>query len=75
MEKALNKNGLNVSKNEIKGISDNASFANEGIANICLIKENVKEIIHSVNDTIEVIKFNNLNSINNARYYFHKKIV
>ena len=38
-------------------------------------RENVKEIIHSVNDTIEVIKFNNLNSINNARYYFHKKIV
>ena len=75
IEKALNKNGLNVSEKEIKGVSDNASFENEGIANICLIEENVKEIIHSVSDTIDVINFDNLNSISNSIYYFLKNYI
>ena len=74
-EKALNKNGLNVSEKEIKGVSDNASFENEGIANICLIEENVKEIIHSVSDTIDVINFDNLNSKSNSIYYFLKNYI
>ena len=72
MEKALNENSLNVSKDDIKGISDSISFDNESIANICLIEENVKEVIHSVNDTMDIINFDNLNLISNSIYNFLK---
>lgn len=63
MKKALNNNGINVSNKEIKGISDNHSFTEEDIANICLVEENIKNIIHSKEDTIELIDFQRLDNI------------
>lgn len=61
MEHSLNNNGLLVSKTEMKGFSDNKNFDILNIPNVCLIEENVKEIIHTPKDVPEKINYSRIN--------------
>lgn len=70
MEESLNKNNLEISQNDLKGVSDSISFACENIPNICLIEENIKEVINSPRDTIDVVDFERLDSIVKSIIYF-----
>lgn len=73
MEESLNKNNLKISQNDLKGVSDNKSFSFENIPNICLVEENIKEVINSTNDSVEIVDFNKLDSIVKSIIYFIKQ--
>lgn len=74
MKISLNNNGINVSDKETRGLSDNHSFAEEGMANICLVEENIDDIIHSKEDTIDLIDFQRLDNITKSIIEFIKEI-
>lgn len=75
LELVLNENNIQTSRtvdNKI-GFSDSNNFELEGIKNVCLIEENVKEVIHSPKDVEEVIDYNRLDCISKSVYEFITK--
>lgn len=50
--------------------SDDYSFQEKGYTAIGIIEENVKKIIHTVNDTPEIIDYNRLESVEKSIYNF-----
>lgn len=64
MKQSLENNNLNVSENSsLKGMADSQSFENAGIESICIVEENVKEVIHSLEDTIDKVDYEILDNI------------
>lgn len=73
MKESLNLNDIKVNKyGKLKGVSDNKNFERNGIPNICLIDENVKEVIHSVKDTEDKVDYKKLDNLVNSVDYFIK---
>ncbi|MBU5317856.1 M28 family peptidase [Clostridium bornimense] len=67
MEKILKNNGLEVTLgNKILGRSDSDSFKRPEMKSICIIEENVKEVIHSERDTPEMVDYSRLDKISNS---------
>lgn len=67
---SLENNGIVTSDGNIKGVSDNKSFDEINIPNVCIIEENVKEIIHTSKDTPEMIDYKKLELITKSIFEF-----
>ena len=64
MKEVIENNGLEVELNTgLKGTADSVEFDRVGIPAICIIDENVKEVIHTENDTPELIDYDRLDKI------------
>ncbi len=73
MEESLNLNDIKINKDgKLMGVSDNKNFERNGISNICLIDENVKEVIHSVKDTEDKVDYSKLDNLVKSVNYFIK---
>lgn len=73
MEESLNLNNIKINKErKLNGVSDNKNFEINGIPNICLIDENVKEVIHSIKDTEDKIDYKKLDNLVKSVDYFIK---
>ena len=64
MKEVIENNGLEVELNTgLKGSADSVEFDRAGISAICIIDENVKEVIHTENDTPELIDYDRLDKV------------
>lgn len=64
MKEVIENNGLEVELNTgLKGTADSVEFDRAGISAICIIDENVKEVIHTENDTPELIDYDRLDKV------------
>ena len=64
MKEVIENNGLEVELNTgLKGTADSVEFDRAGIPAICIIDENVKEVIHTENDTPELIDYDRLDKV------------
>ena len=64
MKEVIENNGLDVDLDiEIKGNSDSTAFDEVGIPSVCIIDENVKEVIHTKDDIPELIDYDRLDKI------------
>lgn len=63
MEESLKVNDIKVNDVNLKGIADSKSFEQSGIPNICLIDENAKDVIHTIQDTEEQIDYKKLDNL------------
>ena len=64
MKEVIENNGLEVELNTgLKGTADSVEFDRVGIPAICIIDENVKEVIHTENDTPELIDYDRLDKV------------
>lgn len=67
MKESLENNGLEVTlDNKILGRSDSDSFKKPEMKSICLIEENIKEVVHSEKDTPAVVDYSKLDKISNS---------
>ncbi|CDM67407.1 Peptidase M28 [Clostridium bornimense] len=67
MKESLENNGLEVTlDNKILGRSDSDSFKRPEMKSICIIEENIKEVIHSEKDTSDVVDYSKLDKISNS---------
>ena len=48
---------------DLKGTADSVEFDQAGIPSICIIDENVKAVIHTENDTPDLIDYDRLDKI------------
>lgn len=71
MKSIMENNGLNVALDTgLKGSADSVTFDKAGIPAICIIDENVKDVIHTENDTPELIDYDRLDKIVESVYDF-----
>ena len=64
MKEVIENNGLEVELNTgLKGTADSVEFDRAGLSAICIIDENVKEVIHTENDTPELIDYDRLDKV------------
>ena len=71
MKEVIENNGLEVELNTgLKGTADSVEFDRAGIPAICIIDENVKEVIHTENDVPELIDYERLDKIVKSVYDF-----
>lgn len=71
MKKIIENNGLEVELDtDLKGTADSVAFDKVGIPAICIIDENVKDVIHTEKDIPELIDYNRLNKIVKSVYDF-----
>lgn len=71
MKKIIENNGLEVELDtDLKGTADSVAFDKVGIPAICIIDENVKEVIHTENDVPELIDYERLDKIVKSVYDF-----
>lgn len=71
MKEVIESNGLEVELDtDLKGTADSVSFDKSGIPAICIIDENVKDVIHTENDTPELIDYDRLDKIVKSVYDF-----
>lgn len=71
MKEVIENNGLKVDLNiELKGNADSVAFDEVGISAICIIDENVKDVIHTENDIPELIDYDRLDKIVKSLYDF-----
>ena len=71
MKKIIENNGLEVELDtDLKGTADSVVFDKVGIPAICIIDENVKEVIHTENDVPELIDYERLDKIVKSVYDF-----
>lgn len=71
MKEVIENNGLEVELDTgLKGTADSVAFDKAGIPAICIIDENVKDVIHTENDTPELIDYDRLNKIVKSVYDF-----
>ncbi|MEW8993181.1 M28 family peptidase [Clostridium sp.] len=67
---SLNKNGIECLEKDLLVGSDDKAFQEKGHTSISISEENIKEIIHTTNDTPEVIDYNRLDKIVYSLQYF-----
>lgn len=71
MKTVIENNGLEVELDtDLKGTADSVSFDKAGIPAICIIDENVKDVIHTEKDIPELIDYGRLNKIVKSIYDF-----
>ena len=71
MKTVIENNGLEVELDtDLKGTADSVVFDKVGIPAICIIDENVKEVIHTENDVPELIDYERLDKIVKSVYDF-----
>ena len=71
MKSIIENNGLEVALDTgLKGSADSVTFDKAGIPAICIIDENVKDVIHTENDTPELIDYDRLDKIVESVYDF-----
>ena len=71
MKKIIENNGLEVELDtDLKGTADSVAFDKVGIPAICIIDENVNEVIHTENDVPELIDYERLDKIVKSVYDF-----
>ena len=71
MKTVIENNGLEVELDtDLKGTADSVAFDKVGIPAICIIDENVKEVIHTENDVPELIDYERLDKIVKSVYDF-----
>ena len=71
MKEIIESNGLEVELDtDLKGTADSVAFDKVGIPAICIIDENVKEVIHTENDVPELIDYERLDKIVKSVYDF-----
>ena len=64
MKEVIENNGLEVELDtDLKGTADSVEFDQAGIPSICIIDENVKAVIHTENDTPDLIDYDRLDKI------------
>lgn len=64
MKEVIENNGLEVELDtDLKGTADSVAFDQAGIPSICIIDENVKAVIHTENDTPDLIDYDRLDKI------------
>lgn len=64
IKEVIENNGLDVDLNiEIKGNADSTAFDEVGIPSVCIIDENVQEVIHTKDDIPELIDYDRLDKI------------
>lgn len=67
MKESLENNGLEVTlDNKILGRSDSDSFKRPEMKSICLIEENIKEVVHSEKDTSDIVNYSTLDKISKS---------
>ena len=67
MKESLENNGLEVTlDNKILGRSDSDSFKRPEMKSICLIEENIKEVVHSEKDTPDIVNYSTLDKISKS---------
>ena len=71
MKEIIESNGLEVELDtELIGSADSVEFDRAGISAICIIDENVKDVIHTENDVPELIDYDRLDKIVKSVYDF-----
>lgn len=71
MKSIIENNGLEVALDTgLKGSADSVTFDKAGIPAICIIDENVKDVIHTENDIPELIAYDRLEKIVESVYDF-----
>lgn len=71
MKSIIENNGLEVALDTgLKGSADSVTFDKAGIPAICIIDENVKDVIHTENDIPELIDYDRLEKIVESVYDF-----
>ena len=71
MKEVIENNGLEVELDtDLKGTADSVAFDQAGIPSICIIDENVKDVIHTENDVPELIDYDRLDKIVKSVYDF-----
>jgi len=70
IKSSLNKNGIEAVEKDLKVGSDDKSFQEKGYTSISISEENIKKIIHTTNDTAEVIDYSRLEKIVYSLQYF-----
>lgn len=71
MKSIIENNGLEVALDTgLKGSADSVTFDKAGIPAICIIDENVKDVIHTENDITELIDYDRLEKIVESVYDF-----
>ena len=71
MKEVIENNGLEVELDtDLKGTADSVEFDQAGIPSICIIDENVKAVIHTENDTPDLIDYDRLDKIVKSVYDF-----
>lgn len=71
MKSIIENNGLEVALDTgLKGSADSVTFDKAGISAICIIDENVKDVIHTENDITELIDYDRLEKIVESVYDF-----
>lgn len=71
MKSIIENNGLEVALDTgLKGSADSVTFDKAGIPAICIINENVKDVIHTENDIPELIDYDRLEKIVESVYDF-----
>ena len=71
MKEVIENNGLEVELDtDLKGTADSVAFDQAVIPSICIIDENVKDVIHTENDVPELIDYDRLDKIVKSVYDF-----
>lgn len=70
IKSSLNKNGLKAVEKDLLVGSDDMSFQLKGYTSISISEENIKKVIHTTNDTAEVIDYSRLEKIVYSLQYF-----
>lgn len=71
MKEVIENNGLEVELDtNLSGTADSVTFDKAGISAICIIDENVKDVIHTENDVPELIDYDRLDKIVKSVYDF-----
>ena len=71
MKEIIESNGLEVELDTgLIGSADSVEFDRAGISAICIIDENVKDVIHTENDVPELIDYDRLDKIVKSVYDF-----
>lgn len=70
IKSSLNKYGINAIEKDLLVGSDDMSFQAKGYTSISISEENIKKVIHTTNDTAEVIDYSRLEKIVYSLQYF-----